>query len=108
MKKFLVLYRSTVSMKEQMMSMTQEKANANMQGWMSWYEKSAHAVVEMGAPLGDSAVLRGTADAGNIGGYSVIQAESIDAAKRMFEAHPHFEAPGASIELLELMPTPGK
>ena len=102
MKKFLVLYRSTTSNKEQMTKATPEQMKAHMDAWMGWAKKSGTALVEMGAPLGDSTLIKGTAGQGHIGGYSIVQAESLDAAKKLFEGHPHFEAPSASIELLEL------
>jgi hypothetical protein len=108
MKKFLVLYRSTMSLKEQMKKMTPEQMKASMDAWMGWARKSGAALVDMGAPIGDSALLKGTAGQGHIGAYSIVQAESLDKAKRIFDAHPHFEMPGASIEILELMSKPGK
>jgi hypothetical protein len=104
MKKFLVLYRSTVSAKDQMAKSTPEQAKAGMDAWMSWAQRSATALVDLGAPVGEATVLKGTAGQGYIGGYSIVQAESIDAAKKIFDAHPHFEAPGGAIELLELLP----
>lgn len=107
MKKFLVLYRSSISAKEQMTKSTPEQAKAGMDAWMGWAKKSAASLVEMGAPLGDSTLLKGSAIAGYIGGFSIVQAESVDAAKKIFDAHPHFEAPGSSIELLELLSMPG-
>ena len=107
MKKFLVLYRSSKSAKDQMKSATPEQAKAGMDAWMGWAKRTGAALVDMGQPIGDSAVLKGTPGQGFIGGYSIVQAESLDAAKRLFDGHPHFEAPGASIELLELMSIPG-
>lgn len=107
MKKYLVLYRSSVPAKEQMMQMTPEQRKASMDAWTSWGEKAGSALVEWGAPTGDSTLLRGTPGPGHIGGYSIVRAESLDAARRLFDGHPHFEDPGASIELLELLPLPG-
>jgi hypothetical protein len=113
MKKFLVLYRSTVSVKEQMKKATPEQMKASMDAWKVWVQKHGQALVDMGAPLGDTALLKGMAGQGHVDGYSIVQAESLDTAKRMFEAHPHFgapgapEAPGASIEILELLSMPG-
>ncbi|MES1205096.1 MAG: hypothetical protein ABUS79_04090 [Pseudomonadota bacterium] len=107
MKRFLVLYRSPVSAKEQMSKATPEQAKAGMDAWAGWAQRSGSALVEMGAPLGDSAVLKGAAGQGHIGGYSIVQAETLDGAKRLFEGHPHFQAPSASIELLELLAMPG-
>ena len=107
MKKFLVLYRSTVSTKDQMSKGTPEQAKAGMDAWMGWAKRTGAALVDLGAPLGDSTLLRGTAGPGYIGGYSIVQADSPEAAKRLFDGHPHFEAPAGSIELLELLSIPG-
>jgi hypothetical protein len=107
MKKFLVLYRSSASNKEQLASVTPEQSKAMMDAWMKWAHKAGSALVEMGAPVGDATLLKGSANPNHIGGYSFVQAESIEAAKSLFDGHPHFESPAASIELLEVMPLPG-
>jgi len=44
--------------------------------------------------------------AGKVTGYSIVQADSRAEVERLFEGHPHFHAPGASIEVLEVMPMP--
>lgn len=108
MKKFLVLYRSTVSSMEQMTSMTPEQRTVEMGKWMAWGASTGAALVEWGAPLGESAVLRGSKAPGFAGGYSIVQADSMDAAKLLFDTHPHFGAPGASIELHEIMSMPAQ
>ena len=108
MKRFLVLYRSPMSNMEQMKSTTPEQRKAVMDAWASWAKKQGPALVDMGAPVGESALLKGTPGHEHIGGYSFVQSESLDAAKRMFDGHPHFGSPGAAIELLELLSMPGK
>ena len=111
MKKFLVLYHSTSTNMEQMASSTPEQMKAGMDMWMQWAAKAGSAIVELGAPLGAAA----TVNAGgaqrsvraSIGGYSVLQADSLDAVAKVLEGHPHFHAPGASIEVHEVMGMPG-
>jgi hypothetical protein len=49
--KFLVLYRSPVSAREQMASATPEQAQAGMEAWQAWGEKAGAAIVDFGAPL---------------------------------------------------------
>ncbi len=107
MKKFLVLYRSPISTTERITKSTPEQAKAGMAAWMGWAQRSAAALVEMGAPLGDGVVLKGSTGTGYIGGFSIVQAESLDAAKKIFDGHPHFETSGNSLELLELLSMPG-
>jgi hypothetical protein len=42
-------------------------------------------------------------------GYIVIEAESHDAAARLFVNHPHFTIfPGDSVEIMEVLPIPGQ
>jgi hypothetical protein len=98
-KKFLVLYRSSVSAAEQMAAATPEQAEAGMAAWMDWEEQNRDAIVELGSPLGGDS---------DVSGYSIVQAESKDAAAELFEDHPHLRMPGdSSIELLEFIPLPG-
>ena len=40
--------------------------------------------------------------------YTVVRAESHDAAAKMFEGHPHFTIfPGDSVEVMPVLPIPG-
>ena len=60
--------------------------------------------------LGDGRFLPASSaksDGGYVGGFSVLQAQSIDEASSLLEDHPHFHAPGASIEVHEMLPMPG-
>jgi hypothetical protein len=108
MMKFLVLYRSTMSNRDQMMKVSPEQRKPIMEAWASWAAKSGPALIDVGAPLGDSTHIRGAAGPGFLGGYSMVQAESSEAARRLFDGHPHLGAPGASIELIEVMSMPGR
>lgn len=107
MKKFLVLYRSTVPLMDQMASTTPEQRKASMDKWTAWGTSLGASLVEWGSPLGASAVLRGSEGPGFVGGYSIVQADSLEAAKGLFDTHPHFSSAGDSIELLEMLPMPG-
>ena len=103
----MVLYRSNHSVMEQMANSTPEQTKAIMDQWMTWSQRAGGAVVDMGAPLGDPKALgQGMpAMAGYVGGYSIVEAESSDAAAKLFGDHPHLQAPGgSSIEFLEMLP----
>jgi hypothetical protein len=39
--------------------------------------------------------------------YAIVQAESHEAASKMFEDHPHLGIPQASIEIMEIHALPG-
>jgi hypothetical protein len=59
----------------------------------------------MGAPLGISEFIGGE-NTSDICGFSIVQAETIEEAKALFEGHPHLEMEGSTIEILEYMPMP--
>src|SRR5256885_12815048 len=110
MKKFLVLYESSVPAEEQMKKAPPEQAKAGMELWRKWMAKAASALVDPGAPLGNAVVVKGGAGASgasNVRGYSIVQADSRQEAERLFEDHPHFKAPGAVIDVLEFLSMPG-
>src|SRR6185312_13163161 len=68
---------------------------------MKWMNANKTSIVEGGAPLGktkrvDSNRVSNTRN--EIGGYSVVQAESHDAATKIFgKDHPHLQMPGVWI-----------
>lgn len=111
MKKYLVLYQSSVSAADQMKHVTPEQAKAGMDAWMSWAGRAGSGIVEMGAPVAGTAKVTAKGAAGHasaaVGGYSILQAASKDAVLAMLNGHPHFMAPDASIEVFELLPMPG-
>jgi hypothetical protein len=110
MPKYMVLYRSSMPAEQQMGSMSPEQAKEGMELWMKWAGEMGKALVDFGMPLGKGNVVEEgsarSADA-SIGGYSIIEADSLGAATKMVENHPHFHSPGASIEVLEFLPAPG-
>jgi hypothetical protein len=110
MKKFLVLYKAPTSAFEQMKKATPEQQKAGMDAWMAWGKKASAAIVDMGAPLGKSLRVTpgGTAPATNdLGGFSILQAESKEALAETLKGHPHFMMPDGSIEIIEYLPMPG-
>jgi hypothetical protein len=111
MKKFLVLYRASTTGFDQMKTATPEQQKAGMDAWMAWGQKAHSAIVDMGAPLGPSIrVNKAGAPApskNDLGGYSVLQAESKEALAKTLEGHPHFMMPDGWIEVVEIMPIPG-
>jgi len=109
MKKFMVLYMASGPEFEKMMkNSTPEQQKKGMDAWMKWMNDHKTSIIEGGAPLGKTkrVDLNGASNTKNdIGGYSVVQAESHDAATKIFgKDHPHLRMPGAWIEILEIMP----
>jgi hypothetical protein len=108
MKKFLVLYRAPISAREQMAKATPEQAKAGMEAWMGWAKKSEKAIVDLGSPVGDPVVVGPGKPLGDyIGGFSILQAESVDALQKVLQGHAHLMMPGGSIEIREFLPMPG-
>ena len=110
MGKFLVLYNSQMSAAEVMASSTPEEMKAGMDAWMAWGGKVGDALVDFGMPLGSSKYLDGqsVADGSNpASGFSILQADSLEAAAGLLEDHPHLTVAGNTIEVLEFLPMPG-
>jgi hypothetical protein len=118
MKKFLAIYLGTPpsSARSNWNAMDEatrrERQNAGMKAWGDWMEAHRQSIVEAGGPLGKTkrASARGIEDTSNsMTGYVIVQAESHEAAARMFENHPHFTFfPGESVEIMECLPIPGR
>jgi hypothetical protein len=112
MSKYVVLYRSEaalegVSISEMFANTPPEQMEAGMAMWKAWYEKNGASIADFGAPLDKSTLIGGgglTPQKSSITGYTVLEAESIDQAAEMLKDHPHFFAPGASVEILECVP----
>ena len=79
--------------------------------WKAWMEKNQAAVVQMGGPLGKTKRVSrdGIADVSNaLGAFTVVRAESHEAAAKLFEGHPHFTIfPGEAVEIMPVLPIPG-
>jgi hypothetical protein len=89
----------------------QAKMHEGIAAWKAWAEKHHAAIVGMGGPLGRTkkASERGIEDISNLmSAYTVVRADSHEAAARLFEKHPHFTIfPGDSVEVMPVLPIPG-
>ncbi|BDU19986.1 hypothetical protein [Dyella sp. GSA-30] len=90
----------------------QERERQGMAAWEAWTQAHKAAIVDMGAPLSRTVRVspRGTENIKNaLAAYTVVRAESYEAAAKMFEGHPHFTIfPGESVEIMECLPVPVK
>ena len=107
MKKFLVLYRMDLAAMQKMMEVSSaEDRKKSMEEWGTWMKKNAAIFVDMGGPTGKNMQVTagGTTQVSNdIGGYSIVQAESAEAAGKLLAGNPHFQMPGAIIDLAEIV-----
>jgi hypothetical protein len=116
MKKFLAIYIGTEAGLERSrwkdLDEQQRKARdkAGVEAWMSWGTTHSAAIVDQGNPLGKTkrASPNGVENIKNsMTGYVIIQAESHEAAAKLFENHPHFTIfPGDSVEIMECLSLP--
>ena len=111
MKKFLVLYKASAASFESAMKSTPEQQKAGMEAWTTWGKKAAASIIDMGAPLGKSLRVTNSSASpttNDLGGYSILQAESKEALAETLKGHPHFMmGADSSIEVVEIMPIPG-
>ena len=116
MKRFLAIYIGTGGGFEKWQKLDEETRNklqaTGIKAWTDWMAANSVAVVDQGGPLGKTKRTSpdGVADTRNsMTGYVIIQAESHEAAAKLFEKHPHFTIfPGDSVEIMECLPIPGQ
>ncbi len=108
MKKFIAIYHAAPEAMAQMAQATPEQKEEGLQYWMAWKEKSGNAIVDFGAPLmGGTAISPSgekTTSTKQVSGYSIIQANEVEAAQALFNGHPHLGwHPAATIEVHEFI-----
>jgi hypothetical protein len=110
LKKFLVLYLVPASVMQAWSTTdpierkaTEEKAKGEWRNWMG-----AHAKMIISTDAGGKTkrvTSSGVSDTKNdIILFSVMEAESHDAAVKSFENHPHLQIPQSSVEIMEIRP----
>jgi hypothetical protein len=83
-----------------------------MAAWTNWVAAHQASIVDMGTPLGKTKIAspEGISDIRNaMADYVIVQADTHDAAAKLFENHPHFTIfPGEAVEIMECLPMPGQ
>jgi len=84
----------------------------HMAKWEAWADGLGDSLVNRGTPLGISKTVNsmGVTDGGGTDpmiGYSILKAESIDAAAKMVEDSPHVNYGGTMVvaEMMEMKPS---
>jgi hypothetical protein len=102
MAKFIYLYRGPAP------DLTPEQGAERMAAFAAWMENVGAALVDAGSPFGSSAAVRddGTdASAGDLMGYSIVEAADLAAAKAFTDGLP-FLSDGdgkCAVEIFELL-----
>jgi hypothetical protein len=114
MKKFLVTYLAPASLIAECKRTdpdTKKAAEEKMQAeWKKWMNDHANMFADIGAGVGKTKAVtaQGVSDSKNdIMLYSLVEAESHEAAAKSFEGHPHLHIPQSSIEIMEVHALPG-
>ena len=112
MKKFVVTYHMTEEAWAESAKSSPEDAQEGMKKWMAWSDRVGSQLVDFGTPLmgGQSLSPGGGAQPSTHGVcvYSILEAESMEAAIALMDGHPHLGWRGdCQIEVHESMPPPG-
>ena len=111
MKKFIALYMAPIGAFDEMMKNPDPQRMKEMNdGWMGWVKAHEKSFVDVGAPAGKNKRVTkdGVKDVRNeVTGYSIVQADSHQAATEMFKDNPMLAYPGAYVEVIEWMEMPG-
>lgn len=110
MDKFLVMFIAPVTVMDEWMQKPEEERNAGMkkmkEEWDAWTEAHKDMIKETnGAGKTKRVTGTGVEDTRNdLMMYSIVEAESHEAAAKAYEGHPHFDIPGATIEVMTIRP----
>ncbi len=110
MSKFMVIYHAPASFLDQAASRSAEERTKGREPWMEWAERCGSSLVDMGTPLAGGQRLSKSGSSPSdkqVVGYSVLEAENMEAAKALLLGHPHLEwTDGCEIEVHESMAPP--
>jgi hypothetical protein len=114
MKRYLAVFTGTpgaMARRESLPESERHQRQAQgMAAWKKWLGDNAGAIVEMGGPLSRTKLVAsgGISDIrNNLSAFTIVQAESQEAAARLFLNHPHFTIfPGEGVEVMEVLPVP--
>ncbi len=113
MKKFLVLYRTPLSVMDDWMKKDpkeRQPIEEKMQkDWQQWSRDHVKSFDDESAGVGKTKVVgpQGVTDSRNdVMLYATVEADSHDDAARLFKDHPHLQIPQATIEIMEVRSKP--
>jgi hypothetical protein len=106
MARFILLYRGDAAPPDQM---TEEQTVKVSEQWKAWIEKHGSALADIGNPFGARASVGGDGSRqmpANLNGYSIVEADSLDAAMAFCDGHPFLHGTGAefAVDVFELVP----
>ncbi|MEP7204999.1 MAG: hypothetical protein ABI716_02295, partial [Candidatus Saccharibacteria bacterium] len=96
---------------ESMAEVSPEEMQASMGEWIAWRDEVVKKVgFDFGLPL--EAVGLVTSDGvgesySHVSGYSTMETDSKEEVLDLLRNHPHLKQPGATIDVLQILPMPG-
>jgi len=89
--------------------MPETEHDSLMEEWGAWLEKHGADVAEPGLPFGARTALDGAGEervASPLSGYSIVRADSLEAASELCRDHPFLSDGGEAhaVEIFELVP----
>lgn len=110
MKKFVVIYRVPVETMEEWKKTTppeemKKQGEELGQKMMAWTAKNEKSLVGKGMPLGKNMRLTSAgaqAVTNDLNYMCVVEAESAEAAVKMFKDNPHFAIPTSYVDIMEV------
>ena len=106
MKKYLVLYHMPTSFVEMAKNADPAEMKAGMEAWMAWFARCGDQLVDMGTQLSGGRRLTASGSSPsqrNVVCYSIVQAESMEAAEALLADHPHLAwSPDCEVEVHEM------
>ena len=108
MKKFLGIYMAPPAAIDAMRTnMTPQQGKEQMASWGTWMESIKDSTVDRGAPTGKNMRVnsKGMTEVRNeVCGYTVVEAETLEDAAKLFEGNPMLAMNEAYVEVSECMP----
>jgi len=81
---------------------SQDEGLAVMAAWNDWFKKNGDVIADRGSAFGGVSAVGASLPASGVTGYTVIEADSADAAASLIKDHPHLSANGR-IEIHETL-----
>ncbi|MDR0809314.1 MAG: hypothetical protein LBE86_09375 [Gemmobacter sp.] len=114
MKKYLAVFTGSTAAAVAWMALSdserQQRHAAGIAAWTKWAADNAASIVDIGGHLSRTTLVsrQGISDAGNdLGAYTIVSAESKEAAASLFLNHPHFTIfYGEAVEVMEVLSVP--
>ena len=95
-----------MAMMNKMMKENPEMGKKGMEEWGAWMKKHAADFADAGGGIGKNTEVSasgGVEKSNDIAGYSILKADSKEAALAILKDNPHFTMPNATVDIAEVM-----